>query len=203
MGFYQIIYSIYASKELLRSLRIHPSRLRLHRAPTRRQRRRALPTNTRHRVWPERSLVVRRINVQHVMLYSSRTLLERRVLGALGVIAAAFRDVHLARLDVLAVDRAVEDGERRDRLVEGDFVSGVVDAHETELVALSHLAVDDVIRGGDVDVACFGEARSVDQVRDDLAAEVVAIVVGVARIPAGLLVVREWKWYNFGAWGRR
>ncbi len=61
-------------------------------------------------------------------------------------------------------------------LVVGDFVPGVVDAGEGEVAGLFGLAVDDGVRGRDVDVAGCGGAGDVDGVVDGFAAEPVAWV---------------------------
>lgn len=55
-----------------------------------------------------------------------------------------------------------------------------VDAHESDVVALFHLTVDDGVRGGNVHKAGGSVARSVDVVHDSLDAEPVAVVVCVA-----------------------
>ena len=71
----------------------------------------------------------------------------------------------------MAVDGALEDGECGQGLVVGDFVAGIVDAGEGEGAALLCLAVDDEVRGRDVDVAGGPGAGDADGVVDGFAAE--------------------------------
>ena len=56
----------------------------------------------------------------------------------------------------------------------------LVDAREAKAPGLLDLPVDEAVQGGDVGVAGRGEAGGVDEVGDGLAAEPVAVVVGVA-----------------------
>lgn len=59
--------------------------------------------------------------------------------------------------DIVAADGALEDGEGGQGLVVGYLVAGVVDAGEGEGAGLLGLAVDEAVRGADVDVArCWG-----------------------------------------------
>lgn len=59
--------------------------------------------------------------------------------------------------DIVAADGALEDGEGGEGLVVGYLVAGVVDAGECEGAGLLGLAVDEAVRGADVDVArCWG-----------------------------------------------
>ena len=74
----------------------------------------------------------------------------------------------------MALDRALEDGEGGKGLVVGDFVAGVVDAGEGEAASLLCLAVNDGVRGRDVDVAGGRGAGDVNGVVDGFAAEPVA-----------------------------
>lgn len=61
-------------------------------------------------------------------------------------------------------------------------MTALVDAHKAELAALLDLAMYDIVVRQDVDVARVREARGSDLVGNDLAAQPIAIVVGVPRI---------------------
>ena len=80
-------------------------------------------------------------------------------------------DLRLARSDVESVYGAFEHGESGEGLVIGDFVTGIVDAGESERAGLFHLAVGEGVRGADVDVAGCGGAGTEEGVVDCFAAE--------------------------------
>lgn len=50
-------------------------------------------------------------------------------------------------------------------------MAGIVDPHIGEEASLFDLAVDDVVRGGHIDIACGGEPRGGDEGCDGLRAE--------------------------------
>ena len=106
--------------------------------------------------------------------------MRRTRLPALWLIRA--RDLLLARRDIEVIDRAVEQLQRRDRLVVGHLVARFVDAGKAEVAVLARLAVLDAVdHHGDVvgglELGGVGEFQGEG---DGLAAEPVADVVGVA-----------------------
>lgn len=142
-----------------------------------RRRRRSLPPPHR-RIGSISRRVISRVTRQHIELHRGIPLAIRARRGSHSHIPRP-RDLRSCR-DIQAGDGALEDGERGEGLVEGDFVAALVDADEAELGALFDLAVRDVVAGDEVDVAGGGEARGADLVGDDFAAQPVAVVVGVA-----------------------
>lgn len=114
-------------------------------------------------------------DLPHNRLIALSKLTHRRPLSH---IPATHTHRHSPRRNIDAMDRAIEQHQREHGLVEGDFVSGVVDAREREVIGLLHLAVRDVVGRLDVGVAGGGEERRVEEVGGDgLAAEPVAYVV--------------------------
>lgn len=76
-----------------------------------------------------------------------------------------------ASSNVQVFDSPFEDRQCRDWLVEGHFMSALVDAHETKRATLPHLAVNDTVVGGEIDVTGVFKARCVDFVRDNFSAQ--------------------------------
>lgn len=104
---------------------------------------------------------------------------------------------HLARRNVLALDSALEDLERGERLVERHFVAALVDPHKAESAGLLDLAVGDVVGRDEVRVPGAAEAARVDFVCNHFAAQPVAVVVGVAGVHGDGYALREESGYGF------
>ena len=85
--------------------------------------------------------------------------------------------------DVELVDGAVEDLQRRDRLVKGDLVAGLVDAREGEVAVLARLAVLDAVdhHGRVAGGREVGGVRVVGGEGDSLTAELEQKVVSLIR----------------------
>jgi hypothetical protein len=77
---------------------------------------------------------------------------------------------------------AREDLQRRQRLVEGHFVSALVDTHEAELARLLDLPVHDVVRRRQIGESRLVLFHGIDLSGDGLYAEPVADVIGVAGV---------------------
>jgi hypothetical protein len=81
------------------------------------------------------------------------------------------------------IECAVEQSKCSLRLIVRDFVTGLVDAEETQVAVLTHFAVLGAVDGEGL-VACCGEFGAVGVVEgegDCLAAEPVADVIGVTK----------------------
>jgi hypothetical protein len=119
--------------------------------------------------------VIRSVLRRHLEL-DSRVALSVRARRRTDRLVACI-DLASASLDINLLKGALEDLQRREGLVEGDFVAGLVDAQERKETRLLDLPVYDVVRCRDVDKACGGVAWSVNQVGYNLAAKPVAVVI--------------------------
>jgi hypothetical protein len=136
-----------------------------------------------HTLNSPRGLCIRRVEHRVIRSVLWRHLeLDRRV--ALSVRArrradrlVACIDLAAAGLNINLLEGALEDLQRREGLVEGNFVAGLVDAQEGKETRLLDLPVYNVVRCRDVDKACGGVAWSVNQVGYNLAAKPVAVVI--------------------------
>lgn len=93
--------------------------------------------------------------------FSIRTLLRSRRQVSFVTINA-----DQSTFDILSSNDSFEDFERSKRLVEGNFVTGLVDSGEGEEAGLLYLTVDDGVRGGNIGVAGDGEVGSIYLVSD-------------------------------------
>jgi hypothetical protein len=126
-------------------------------------------------IWRVQCRVVRRIRGQNLHLNRSIALpvVTRRCAHSQVVVITFLQ----ARRDINLLESALEDLQSGEGLVEGDFMAGFVDAEEGEETGLLDLAMDDAVAGCDVREAGFRVSGGVNNVRDDLAAEPVAVVV--------------------------
>lgn len=100
----------------------------------------------------------------------------------MGPIAAMLLHVLLSGRNILSRKCSLKHFQRSQGLVERHLVSRFVDSHETVQVTLSHLPVNNSVRGGDVDEACLLVARCVDFLRDHLSTKPVAVEVAKMRV---------------------
>ena len=124
--------------------------------------------------------VVSRRTIQHLKLHRRDPLPVRTLRRPRRLITVLY--ALRPSCNILVRNRAFEDLQRCQGLVERDFVPSVVDAGEAEGAGLTDLAVHDFVAGTDVDIAGAGEAGGVDLVGNNFAAEPIAVVVGVAGI---------------------
>jgi hypothetical protein len=136
-----------------------------------------------HSLNSPRGLRIRRVQHRVIRSVLRRHLeLDRRVALSVRARRRADRlvrcvDLAAAGLDINLLEGALEDLQRREGLVERNFVAGLVDAQEGKETRLLDLPVYNVVRCRDVDKACRGVAWSVNQVRYNLAAKPVAVVI--------------------------
>jgi hypothetical protein len=136
-----------------------------------------------HALNSPRGLCIRRVQHRVIRSVLRRHLkLNRRVALSVRARRRADRlvrcvDLAAAGLDINLLEGALEDLQRREGLVEGNFVAGLVDAQEGKETRLLDLSVYNVVRCRDVDKACRGVAWSVNQVGYNLTAKPVAVVI--------------------------
>jgi energy-converting hydrogenase Eha subunit B len=84
--------------------------------------------------------------------------------------------------DILPGEGSLEQLQRSERLIEGHFMTGLVDTYEAVKIALTDLAMYDAVGGCNVDEAGVLVAACVDFFGNNLAAEPVAVVIADPRI---------------------
>ena len=87
-----------------------------------------------------RRRVIHRIRIHNLILHGSVAVEEGTCCGPAGLVGAEAGDGFGAGGEVEAEDGAVEQGERGEGLVKGDFVPGLEDAGEGEVCGLFQLA---------------------------------------------------------------
>lgn len=119
-----------------------------------------------YRVWSIQSGIICTVWWQNLELHRCVTFSVRTLLRSRRQVSFIAINANQSTFDILSSNNSFEDFKRGKRLVEGNFVTGFVNAGEGEETWLFYLAVDDRVRGGYIGVAGEGEVGGVYFFRD-------------------------------------